>query len=178
LARTFVTHRLMLEWTTAAQAARRHSDGGTTQTTFRRTLPSILFAAALSTLILVTKPGALAVAAPFFVAWVLSAQIADWISRPTVRKREELTAQEQRKLRALARRTWLFYENFVGPKDNWLPPDHFQESPRGVIAHRTSPTNIGLYLLSALAAFDFGYLRMANYILRVKFTFDTLDQMG
>lgn len=178
LARTFVTHRLMLEWTTAAQAARRHSDGGTTQTTFRRTLPSILFAAALSTLILVTKPGALAVAAPFFVAWILSAQIADWISRPTVRKREELTAQEQRKLRALARRTWLFYESFVGPKENWLPPDHFQESPRGVIAHRTSPTNIGLYLLSALAAFDFGYLRMANFILRVQFTFDTLDQMG
>ncbi len=177
LTRTFVTHRLMLEWTTAAQAARIHSDGGSAQARFRRVLPSILFVTALSALILATHPGALIVAAPFFVAWTLSAQIADWLSRPTVHKTQRLTAQEQRTLHTLARRTWLFYESFVGPEDNWLPPDHFQESPRGTVAHRTSPTNIGLYLLSALAAFDFGYLRMANFVLRVKFTFDTLDRM-
>ncbi len=178
LARTFVTHRLMLEWTTAAQAARIHSSGGTAQAALRRIWPSILFVAALSALILATNPGALLVAAPFFVAWTLSAQIADWLSHPTAPRTAQLTAQDQRKLRALARRTWLFYENFVGPQDNWLPPDHFQESPRGMVAHRTSPTNVGLYLLSALAAFDFGYLRMANFILRVQFTFDTLDQMN
>ena len=177
LTRIFVTHQRMLEWTSAAQAARIHSDGGPSQTLLRRMLPAVLFVTTLSAIILIANPGAWVVAAPFGVTWLLSAQIADWLSRPRTRRAQALTAQEQRTLRALARRTWLFYENFVGPEDNWLPPDHFQESPRGIVAHRTSPTNIGLYLLSTLAAFDFGYLRMANFILRVQFTFDTLDRM-
>ena len=80
-------------------------------------------------------------------------------------------------MRTLARRTWLFYEQFVGPEDNWLPPDHFQESPKGVVAHRTSPTNIGLYLLSVLAAHDFGYIGTANLTLRLRSAFDAMAQL-
>ncbi|MCB9161175.1 MAG: hypothetical protein H6644_15245 [Caldilineaceae bacterium] len=71
--------------------------------------------------------------------------------------RPVLTADEAQQLRNLAKRTWLYFEHFVGPEDNWLPPDHFQEAPLGVVAHRTSPTNIGLMLLATAAAYDFGY---------------------
>ena len=61
-------------------------------------------------------------------------------------------------LRLAARRTWRFFETFVTAADHMLPPDNFQEEPKPVIAHRTSPTNLGLYLLSVIAARDFGWL--------------------
>ena len=53
---------------------------------------------------------------------------------------------QRRQVRRLARRTWAFFEQFAGPNDHWLPPDHFQESPLGNVAHYTTPTNIGLFL--------------------------------
>ena len=140
-------------------------------------LPTIVFAGLIALAILVIDPAALLIAAPFLITWIMAPWLADWISRPTVRAVSPPTPAEERILRTLARRTWLFYENFVGPQDNWLPPDHFQESPRGVVAHRTSPTNIGLYLLSALTAFDFGYIQAENLVLRLGFAFDTLDQL-
>ena len=65
-------------------------------------------------------------------------------------------------LRLLSRRTWAFFEAFVGPQDNFLPPDNMQEHPVERIAHRTSPTNIGLALLSNLAAYDFGYITLGR----------------
>ena len=59
----------------------------------------------------------------------------------------------------MARRTWAYFDNLVMRRTtNWLPPDNIQEHPTAVVAHRTSPTNIGLALLSNLSAHDFGYL--------------------
>ena len=58
-----------------------------------------------------------------------------------------------------------------------LPPDNFQEDPRPVVAHRTSPTNIGLYLLSVVAARDFGWLGTLDTLERVEATLATMDRM-
>ena len=69
-----------------------------------------------------------------------------------------LYTQSRGELRLLARRTWDFFETFVGPSDHWLPPDNYQEIPQPKVAHRTSPTNMGLLLVSTLAAHDLGYL--------------------
>ncbi len=80
-------------------------------------------------------------------------------------------------MRQVARRTWGFFERFVGPEDHWLPPDHFQESPVGIIAHHTSPSNIGLLLTSTLAAYDFGYLDQLGLATRLSTTMDTLGQL-
>jgi cyclic beta-1,2-glucan synthetase len=60
--------------------------------------------------------------------------------------------------RLIARRTWRFFMTFVTTEENALPPDNFQEDPHPVVAHRSSPTNFGLYLLSIVAARDFGWL--------------------
>ena len=92
--------------------------------------------------------------------------LAWWLSRPLARRAAQLTPEQTLFLRALARRTWRFFETFVGADDNWLPPDNFQEHPVGVVAHRTSPTNIGLSLLANLAAYDFGYLTAGELIER------------
>src|SRR5262249_49582434 len=68
-------------------------------------------------------------------------------------------------------------ETFVTAADHWLPPDNFQQDPKGQVAHRTSPTNQGLYLLSTLAAHDFGYLSLPALAERLEQTFDTLDRL-
>ena len=74
----------------------------------------------------------------------------------------------------VARRTWRFFEAFVGTEDNWLPPDNFQEDPAPVIAHRTSPTNIGLLLLATSSAHDLGYVASLEFVERQELTFATL----
>ena len=122
-------------------------------------LPSLLATLAAATAIYWSNPIALPVASPLLLAWLLAPELAHLISRPIRSDDVPLTATQQQKLRNLARRTWFYFEQFVNPDENWLPPDHFQEAPRGVVAHRTSPTNLGLLLLTTIAAYDFGYIK-------------------
>ena len=105
-------------------------------------------------------------ALPLLLTWALAPEIAYRISRPIRHAPAPPTAEQNIALRTLARRTWLFFEDFVGPNDHWLPPDHFQESPRGTVAAYTSPTNIGLLLLSTLAAYDLGYIGITSLVSR------------
>ena len=70
-----------------------------------------------------------------------------------------------------------FSTTFVGDDDHWLPPDNFQEVPDGRIAHRTSPTNTGLLLVSTLAAHDLGYIGLGILVERLERTFDTFDRL-
>ncbi len=95
-----------------------------------------------------------------------------------VRASEPLRADERRRLRLLARRTWRFFDLFVGPNDQWLPIDNYQEEPREQTAHRTSPTNIGLMLLSTLSAYDFGYLGPSELSLRVRRAFESIKRLA
>jgi cyclic beta-1,2-glucan synthetase len=176
LVRLAVTHRKMLHWTTSAQAARRLGRKDAL-VAWRRMAFSPLLAIVLVTLIALLRPAALAWAAPLLAAWFLAPGIAIWISRPLPQHTEELDGGQQRELRRLARRTWLFFEQFISPEDQWLPPDHFQEAPLGIVAHRTSPTNIGLALLSALGAYDLGYLEALTLSTRLTSSLDTLEKL-
>jgi cyclic beta-1,2-glucan synthetase len=176
LVRLAVTHRSMLRWTTSAQAARNFGEKDT-DVTWRRMAFSPLLAISLVTLITLLRPAALAWTAPLLAAWFLAPGIAIWVSRPLSRREEKLDGSQLRELRRLARRTWLFFEQFISPEDQWLPPDHFQEAPLGIVAHRTSPTNIGLALLSALGAYDLGYLEALTLSTRLTSSLDTLEKL-
>ena len=102
--------------------------------------------------------------------------MAHWISLPPrAAGAQPLSADDARTLRLTARRTWRFFETFVGPEDHALPPDNFQEEPTPVVAHRTSPTNLGLYLLSTIAAHDFGWLGTVAAIERLEATLGTMN---
>ncbi|MGI5916794.1 MAG: glucoamylase family protein, partial [Anaerolineae bacterium] len=176
LIRMTITHRNMLQWTTAAHTNRiiRRSNS---LMIWQEMAVAPLTALVAGGATLFAAPEALPVAAPLLFMWLLSPQIAYRISRPIVRLAPTLTDEERQRLRRLARRTWLFFEEFVGPDDNWLPPDHYQQSPRGVVARRTSPTNIGLMLLASLLAYDLGYLEPNELALRLGYSFDTLERM-
>jgi hypothetical protein len=115
------------------------------------------------------------VALPFLAAWASSPLVAWWLSRPAVAPRRELAAEDARRLRLVARRTWRFFEEFVTSEHNWLPPDNVQEGEELRVARRTSPTNIGMGLLATLAAHDHGFLSTGQLVDRVDRTLGTVE---
>src|SRR6185436_1979822 len=111
------------------------------------------------------------------VLWVLSPLLAHITGLPLEHRHPPLTRDQRDALRRVARKTWRFFEELLTPADNWLIPDNYQEDRSDVVAHRTSPTNIGLQLLAVLAAHDFGYLSASDVVDRLEPTFDTLLRM-
>ena len=120
--------------------------------------------------------GELAGGAPFVALWIASPAVARWTSlSPLVAGRVLVSEADARALRLVARRTWRYFETFVTVADHMLPPDNFQEDPTPVLAHRTSPTNLGLYLLSAVSARDFGWTGTTDTIERLEATLATMS---
>ena len=115
--------------------------------------------------------------APILMLWFVSPAIVWWISLPLVSPVPDLSTEQRLFLRASARRTWRYFADFVGPDDNWLPPDNFQEYPEPVIASRTSPTNIGMSLLADLSAYDFGYIAASELLQRCQNTLATMEKL-
>jgi cyclic beta-1,2-glucan synthetase len=96
---------------------------------------------------------------PFLLLWTIAPVIAYWLSVPVGARVRPLADRERMLLRRTARKTWRYFETFVTDADGWLPPDNFQESEEATrLARRTSPTNIGMAMLSTLAAHDLGYV--------------------
>ena len=157
LTRLFVTRRHLLEWVPAAQATNsRQLD----LLGFYRVMGSgVAFGLLALGLSLLIGRGTWPLAVPLATLWIASPAIARWISQsPGMSKMMSVSAADSQTLRMTAWRTWQFFETFVTAADNMLPPDNFQEDPAPALAHRTSPTNLGLYLLSIAAARDFGWL--------------------
>ncbi len=170
--RLAISHANLLEWTTMGQAERL---GG------RGVHPRLMGSAALACVILaavaVVAPLSLPLAAPVLALWISAPAVAAYLRRPEKRAPPELLPAERKELRVLARRTWRFFETFVTEGDHHLPPDNFQEDPRGVVAHRTSPTNIGLYLLSVVSAHDFGFITVGELVDRLDKTLATIEKL-
>jgi len=138
-----------------------------------------VFAVALGLALFVTGgvPALWIAAAPLLLLWLVSPVIGWWISKPLTAPTPGLNAQQKDFLRLTARRTWRYFEDFVGPDDNWLPPDNFQTYPTPTIASRTSPTNIGMALLADLTAVDFGYLTVSQCLQRVDNTLTAMEKL-
>ena len=176
LYRQLISRKKLLEWVTAAEAERSTQNDLGSFVSFM--LPSVALTLAALGLTLSLKPTALPVMGTLFVIWILSPLIAYWVSKPRPLELKLLSAEDTKFARLIVRRTWRFFETFVGAEDNWLPPDNFQEDPTPVIAHRTSPTNIGLLLLATSSANDLGYIGALELVEREELTFSTMAQLG
>ncbi|KAF3997781.1 GH36-type glycosyl hydrolase domain-containing protein [Glaciimonas immobilis] len=170
--RMLISRRRMLEWNPSSEISRHGAND--LLGSYHAMWMEPMLALAIVAVILVAAPQALIIAAPLLVLWIIAPGIAWRISCPQVPPPSQLTDEQHRFLRNLTRRTWAFFETYVGPEDNWLPPDNVQEQPVAVIAHRTSPTNIGMALLANLAAHDFGYILLAQLLERTDNTIRTL----
>jgi cyclic beta-1,2-glucan synthetase len=176
LVRLCVTRKNLLEWVTAAQA--KYAVDLKLLSIFRRMAGGVLFAVAAFVAVNIGRHQAMPAALPFILLWTAAPAIARWISEPPqAAEAEPLSASVTQTLRLISRRTWRFFEAFVTAEDHFLPPDNFQEDPKPVVAHRTSPTNIGVYLLSAIAARDFGWLGTLEATERLEATLGTLKQL-
>jgi hypothetical protein len=154
--RMLISHRQLLQWDLSGDADRQN--GTHLADSWRTMWFAPVLAVATTIYLIISRPASLAAAGPVLCLWLASPAIAWWISQPLARRRERLTTDQTLFLRRLARKTWAFFETFIGPQDHWLPPDNYQAHPDPVVAHRTSPTNMGLALLANLSAYDFGYL--------------------
>jgi cyclic beta-1,2-glucan synthetase len=146
-------------------------------TILRQMYLSLVVTSIIAVIIIGFTPLVFPIAAPFLLMWYAAPLIARYLSLPVEQSAETLSPEQIEKLRKLARRTWLFFEEYVGPADNWLPPDHYQESPGKIVAHHTSPTNIGLTLLSTLSAYDLGYTGLLELSARLNLTFETFPKL-
>ncbi|MCX6123991.1 MAG: cyclic beta 1-2 glucan synthetase, partial [Proteobacteria bacterium] len=180
LVRMFVSGRGLLEWNAASNP--RSSSGQGLLYFYREMAISPLIGLIFCGLILFNPSlqhvhNAQLFATLFLVFWSFAPALAWWISRPITEEVDSLSIEQTTYLRHLARKTWRFFETFVNSNDNWLPPDNFQEFPIATVAHRTSPTNIGLSLIANMTAFDFGYLSAKDVVDRVSKTLISMDKM-
>ncbi len=176
LVRVVFTQRRLLDWETAASQSARALLRDGVGAFFRTMASSVVAAVALGALVAVSRPGALLLASPFLLLWAGAPWLAWRLSKPVGQARAALTAHDRDFLTELARKNWRYFETLAGDDDHGLPPDNFQESPPRV-AHRTSPTNIGMGLLSTLAASDLGFITVDAAVERLEQTLGTVESL-
>jgi cyclic beta-1,2-glucan synthetase len=176
LYRTLVSHRHLLQWTTAAsaQAQAKSTLADVTRQHWREPLVAVLL---LFMLLLGPQPLS-KLGMVLCILWGAAPLWTWWVSRVSpLSKDEQLPLADQTYLQGVARDTWRLFERCVGPDDKYLPPDNLQVLPHDLVAHRTSPTNIGMYLLSAACARQFGWIGTQELLSRLEATLATLQGM-
>lgn len=174
LVRVYGTRRNLLEWIPASLAGR--GLGGGVGDAYGRQWQPVAVAVAVVAGVATLRPGALAAALPLAAAWAASPFLSWWVSRPLRDgDPEALDARDILEFRRIARESWRYFEETVSETSNWLPPDNVQEDPELRVAHRTSPTNVGMYLLSVVAARDFGWIGTREAAERIGRTLDALE---
>ncbi len=173
--RMLVTHKGLLEWEPSTESEGKGRVG--LIGSYRSMWIGPFIAAATALALVATNPPALASAGLVLGLWLVSPALAWWLSLPLTHRQEQLTEAQALFLRKTARKTWAFFETFVGPEDHFLPPDNFQEQPVATIAHRTSPTNMGLALLANLSAYDFGAISCGRLVERTTRALETMERL-
>ncbi|HXG88325.1 MAG TPA: glucoamylase family protein [Vicinamibacterales bacterium] len=178
LVRLVATRRRLLQWETAAASAARGA-GSSRRATARVFIeemaasPSMALAGLL--LVAATRPAALGAAVPVLALWGLAPLIAYVLSRPATVRHVELSHDDRQLLERIARQTWGYFATLMGPEDHGLPPDNLQETPDIRVAHRTSPTNIGMALLAILAAHDLDLIDVDELVTRIDATLTSME---
>ena len=145
--RMLVSHRDLLQWQTAAQRAAKRDGLGAY-------LRALWPASALGLLTAVLTPSPTGLAAG--IVWTLSPFVLAALGAPNADAPAQLSRAAQRELLGWAKATWQYFETFCTAGEHYLPPDNVQTQPPTGTAHRTSPTNMGFALLSALGAHALG----------------------
>ena len=173
--RKLVSKRKLLEWVTAAQDENR--DVKKKRPLWQTSLPVQCILILEAILIYVLSPSQFNTALGFIAVWMCYPLAAKITGRSLKRNQRNLDLPEQLLMRQVARRTWHYFESFVNLENNWLPPDNHQVSPVAFTANRTSPTNMGLYILSLISARDFGYVNSSIFLSSLELTLSTMQKL-
>ncbi len=169
--RTLVSHKKLLEWTTADQAQRNSKNTvlGYYKEMFMEVVASIV--------LLLTAAPFSAAASMIAILWLMTPWVMYFISRPYQKQKYIPTKEQKDNLKELAGRIWQYFRDFTNAKNNFLPPDNYQETPPNGAALRTSPTNIGLFLVAALSAFDLNLISLEEMLDRLEKTISTIRRL-
>jgi hypothetical protein len=173
--RVGISHRCLLQW--QVFSAKADPKKNSLLVAYRKMWIAPWLAISTFTVLLWFKPLALIAAIWILLLWLVAPAVVWWVSQPLLRRQAALSREQTLFLRKVARKTWRFFETFVNADENWLPPDNFQQAPDPVIAHRTSPTNIGLALLANVTAHDFGFIGIRTLLQRTQYTLQTLHKL-
>ena len=188
LVRLYFTKRNLLEWQTASQVERAMG-AGSAREVWRKMWTVSALCAVIGALAFVHDAHLRDVAGdeeryrfvlatfPLLLLWLSSPSLAAALSHPAIPGEARLSEAERKAAMRYAKLHWNFFEEFVTEETQWLTPDNFQEDPEPLIALRTSPTNIGLQLLSTVSATDLGLLSRSEMIERIERVFRSLERM-
>ena len=175
LFRRLISHKKLLEWERfhSVSSSLRH------QQFIIKLYLVTLFSVLVFLLTVLINPSAMFAASPYCLLWFFAPVIIAILDKPRIKELAELLSEQDRQfLRQIARRTWRYFDDFVGPKTHWLPPDNYQEHALNVeLALRSSPTSIGLGMLAVLAANDFKYINSDEVIDRLLATFQSFKKL-
>src|SRR5215472_3513857 len=174
IVRVTITRKRLLEWETAAESE--------IQTKKRTRVDAYLLwtpvvSLAIAVLLILLRPNALPVALPILTLWACSGAFTHWLDRPPRPGKDEITDQDEEFLRQAALRTWRFFRTFSNAEHNWLIPDNFRQDLAAAV-QRTSPTNVGLLFNARLAAYEFGYLTLSEFVSETEKSLATVCRLG
>ena len=164
-----ISGKKLIEWNTAGQVEGAVKKGSLLSY-FLYTLPS--FAAGAAVVILSSNGFVRLTGFLWCIFFVVG-----YLSGKERKRKFALREKDKKKLYEYAEKSWKFFSESVSGEDNFLPCDNISHLPKRAKAHRTSPTNIGLYLISALAARDFGFIDSKKLAELLGATLDTVERL-
>lgn len=173
--RMIFSNKHLLEWTPSGSL--KGNNHKTVLQTYRLMWSAPFISLVFGAVILYFTFNGFLVAIPVLLLWIAAPMVSWYTSKPKKQKSALLDEEDLIFLHVIARKTWSYFESFVTKAENWLPPDNYQQEPKPAIAHRTSPTNMGLALLANLSAYDFGYITGFTFLERTRQTLETMDQL-
>lgn len=172
--RMVFSHEKMLEWQTAASSAgkcNKRSDY------YRNLLSCLIVGVFLISAAVFGFAGMRVLSGLFGVSMLFAPAVVQILDG----KKEEyrFSKPEETLLYETAMRTWRYFEESCTEETHFLPPDNFQEKPYRGYAALTSPTNIGMGMLAAIAAFDLKLIdknRLVEFIENMTSTIERMDK--
>ena len=175
LYRRMISKKGLLRWVTAQQVEMNHANK--LSFCFKLMWQESLFTALLLPIIFFYSYDSLALISPILCLWALAPVFAYYLGKPIGSNLKSLDEDEINTLRQYALRTWHYFDNIIKKEYNFLAPDNFQEMPEYKVAYRTSPTNMGIQLLSSICAHDFGYLGKSQLLGLLTGPLDSMHEM-
>lgn len=174
--RRLISHKHLLQWTVCEEG---QSNGSSKHTIFMRELAAVsLFGLVVLACSFLLDPFAWYLSLPICLLWALSPLIVSYIDQPVdLTTKDKLSDEDTKFLRKVARKTWRYFDELVGSKTHWMPPDNYQTVLNVEIAERTSPTNIGFWLLALVSAYDCKYISCDELIDKAINTIHELDKL-
>jgi cyclic beta-1,2-glucan synthetase len=174
LYRLFVSKRKLLEWVPAVQMDQNVENGRVF--VYEKACYGVIAIFAVVAW-LSGRPIDYAIGTVGVVLWLIARPVIKRLNRPEGKRVQPWLDAARPELLQLARQIWSFYDRYVNANESWLPPDNVQYHPKEIIAHRTSPTNIGLYLSCVVAARDLEFIDTQTMVERIDASLHTLSKM-